>query len=128
MSEPRHPVRYFITKKVRQHYARILASTGYRVGEMADPMVIFPKIRSTIHLSPRAAADLLSDERRLAEEVGTFWLSTDGRLLWVIQSMRVISVIELTGEQTATAIKEHGMAMRARDSAIDGEYDPARIW
>lgn len=112
----RHPVEYFVTMRVQINYNKII---GGELGKTASLFAIFPRFRSTIHVPPAWVAELLSDPRRLDHPEGTFWLGTDGAILWVmVDGHRLISVIALTAEQTKKAKKDYGEAMERRDAHL----------
>lgn len=108
----RHPVEYFVTKRVQLNYNKI---TGGDPEKTASLFLIFPRFRSSIPVPSPWVAELLADPRRRDNPEGTFWLGTDGLLLWVmVDSHRLISVISLTAEQTKMATGVYGEAMWKR--------------
>lgn len=113
----RHPVEYFVTRRVQLNYSKI---TGGDPEKTASLFLIFPRFRASIAVPSAWVSELLSDPRRRDNPDGTFWLGTDGLLLWVmVDGHRLISVISLTEDQTKMARQCYGEAMRRRDAHLE---------
>ena len=111
-----HPVEYFVTRRVQLNYNKI---TGGDPEKTASLFLIFPRFRASIPVPSAWVAELLADPRRRDNPEGSFWLGTDGKLLWVmVDGHRLISVISLTAEQTKMATEDYGEVMRRRDAHL----------
>ena len=112
----RHPIDYFVTRRVLINYNRLLGRDPEKPASLHE---IFPRFRASISVPSAWVAELLSDPRRYNNPEGTFWLGTDGAILWVmVERSRLISVISLTAEQKAFAQKAYGEAMAKRDAHL----------
>jgi len=112
----RHPIDYFVTRRVLINYNRLLGRDPEKTASLHE---IFPRFRASISVPSAWVTELLSDPRRYNNPEGTFWLGTDGAILWVmVDGSRLISVISLTAEQTAFARKAYGEAMAKRDAHL----------